>query len=168
MPQRTDLGISIRVSNSRSADFAAGVQSIAQDYAYLLENGTLINQGDLIYADKVTLAASTNLDLDLVGALVDQALGTTVNFARVKGILIKSDVANTQAFSLGAAASNQFVGPFGAATHTVNIRPNGLLLMFAPDATGWVPVAGTGDILRIANGAGAAVNFDLIIWGASA
>lgn len=168
MPQITNLQVAIRTTNSRAADFAPGNQVVAQDYSWLLDNGTLINQGDLVYFDRVTLAASTNLDLDLIGSLVDQALGTSVNFARVKGIMIKADIGNTQAFTLGGAPSNAFVGPFGGAAHTVQIRPNGMLLLWAPDATGWVPVAGTGDILRIANGAGAGVTFDLFIWGASA
>jgi hypothetical protein len=168
MPQSTSLQIAIRTNNSRAADFAAGQQNLSLDYSWLLDNGTLINQGDLIFADKVTLAASTNLDLDLLGSLTDQALGTAINFVKVKGILVKADVANTQNFTLGGAASNPFVGPFGAGAHTVQIKPNGMVLFWAPDAAGWAPVAGTGDILRIANGAGTAVNFDIIIWGASA
>lgn len=133
-----------------------------------LDSGTGLNAADRIYVDTNVLTASSTVDIDLAGVLTD-ALGAALTFARVKGIFLRTLVGNTNNVVLGAAAANQFFGPFGAATHTVNVKPGGYLAMFAPDAVGWPVTAGTGDLLRVTNGgAGTSVGYDIMIIGASA
>lgn len=133
-----------------------------------LTSGTGAGQADRIFDDKRNIAASGTDDLDLAGSLVD-ALGQTLTFARIKVIAVAAYATNTNNVIVGAAAANAFVGPFGASTHTVQVRPGGLLLFACQDTTGWAVTAGTGDLLRLANSAGGtSVDYDICIIGASA
>jgi hypothetical protein len=59
----------------------------------------------------------------------------------------------------------------GAATHTVTVRPGGVLALFtgAADANGYAVAAGATDFLRIANSGGTTgVTYDIWIIGTSA
>lgn len=158
----------IQARLSGTADF--GTPSFAMEPATLLHefaSGIAAYQADELFADQRTLAASTSENLDLTGTLTDP-LGGAVTFAKVKAILIRAAAANTNAVVVGAAASNAFVGPFGANTHTLAIPPGGSLLLAAPK-DGWAVTAGTGDLLKVANGgAGTPVTYDVIIVGTSA
>lgn len=132
-----------------------------------LLNGTGANQADRIFADKRTLAPSASEDLDLAGVLADP-LGAVLTFVKVKAILLRADKANPNDVVVGGASANQFVGPFGGATHTVSVPPGGAALFAAP-AAGWGVIAGSGDLLKIANGGGgASVTYDIVIVGTSA
>jgi hypothetical protein len=145
---------------------ALGVPSyqLAKADDIVLNDGNGANQAQKMYASTRTIVASGTDDLDLAGGLTD-ALGQLIIFATVKAIFVKASTANANNVVIGAAAANQFVGPFGAATHTIAVRPGGRELSIAP-ATGWTVVAGTGDIFRIANsGAGTSVEYDIVIIG---
>lgn len=160
---RAEIGSSYTsVLDQGTATFPASVSSIIQ-----FTNGSGANQVDRLFSDQRTITASSNEDLDLAGSLTD-AFGATLTFVRVKAIIVKAAAGNTNNVVVGGAASNQFVGPFGAATHTIAVKPGGALIFVAPDATGWAVTAGTGDLLRIANsGAGTSVTYDIQILGAS-
>lgn len=126
--------------------------------------GALAGQANLVFADNRTIAASSNDDLDLNGSLPGP-LGGTLAFTAIRAIIIRAAATNTNNVVVGAAASNQFVGPFGAATHTLAIRPGDELVLTARGA-GWTVTPATGDILRIANsGAGTPVSYDIILLG---
>jgi hypothetical protein len=126
--------------------------------------GTGNSQANLVFADTRTIAASSNDDLDLAGVLAG-VFGGTLGFAVVRAIIIRAAAGNTNNVVIGAAASNQFVGPFGAATHTVTLRPGDEFVVTNRNA-GWAVTAGTGDLLRIANsGSGTPVNYDIVIIG---
>lgn len=133
-----------------------------------LATGTGANQSDRIWSDERTLTASSTEDLDLTGTLVDP-FGATLTMARVKLVVVYALPGNTNNVVLGNAASNGWVGPFGAATHTIAVKPGGLIAMIAPDATGWPVTAGTGDLLHVANSAaGTSVTYDIAVIGSSA
>lgn len=151
-----------------TADLAVPGANYSFATQYQLDNGTGANQADKLYADSNTLAASANTDVDLAGSLTD-VLGAALTFAKVKAIFLRAATGNTNNVVLGGAASNAFVGPFGAAAHTISVSPGGFLGIIAPDSAGWTVTAGTGDLLRIANsGAGSTVTYDVVIIGTSA
>lgn len=169
MPLSTQalLSVTAFLSNT-SADLA--VPSARYEFATQvnLDNGTGLNAADRIYVDTNTLAASATTDIDLAGSLSD-ALGAALTFVRVKGIFLRASAGNTNNVVLGGAAATQFVGPFGAAAHTMHVKPGGFLANITPDAAGWTVGAGASDLLRVANsGAGSTVTYDLMIIGASA
>lgn len=169
MPLTSSLTVQLGAALTRVDDIGSTARDdLLWNFAKSLANGTGANQADRVWRDQRTLAASANEDLDLAGALTD-ALGGSAVFARVKAIVVRASDANTNNVVVGGAASNQFVGPFGAGTHTVAVKPGGIFAVFAADATAWAVTAGTGDLLRIANSAGStAVTYDIIIIGASA
>ena len=142
--------------------------AVSKDIA--LATGTAAGQADVLWSDTRTIAASSNDDLDLAGALANAIGGTSV-FARVKGLYIAAAASNTNNVVVGAAAATQWLALIGTATGTVILRPGAWLLVGAgvADATGYVVGAGTADLLRIANsGAGSTVTYDIAIVGASA
>jgi len=170
MALTTKLVAAVNARQTTALDLATASADVAKRYSVELATGTGAGQADLIFHDQRTLAASANEDLDLAGVLTG-ALGGTLTFARVKAVLIAAAAANTNDVVLGGAASNTFVGMFGAATHTVRVRPGGMLLIAAGqgDPTGYAVTAATGDLLRVANGgAGTSVTYDVIVIGASA
>lgn len=132
---------------------------------YVFSDGTGADQIKNVFADNRTIAASSNDDLDLAGSLIN-ALGQTLTFTKIRGILVRAASANVNNVVVGGAAANQFATPFGAVAHTVVVRPGGLLALIANDATGYAVTAGTGDILRVANsGAGSSVVYDIVLIG---
>lgn len=116
------------------------------------------------FVDTRTLALSTGEDLDLAGSLLDP-LGNAAVFANVKLIYFKAAAGNTNNVVVGNASANGFVGPFGAATHTIAIPPGSVLLLVHPGA-GWTVTAATADLLHVLNGgAGTSVTYDVILLG---
>jgi hypothetical protein len=133
-----------------------------------LSTGTGANQANMMWHDKRTIAASTDEDLDLAGTLVN-GLGDVQTFARVKALLVSAAAANTNNVNVTSDGTAGVPGLFLALGDGVVVRPGGLFLWVAPDATGAVVTATTGDLLTVANsGAGSTVTYDVVIIGASA
>lgn len=168
MPLQATIKAAIRGLHSRALDLGAGNFQLDKVASLELLDGVGVNQADRLFTDQRTITASANDDLDLAAVLTD-VFGQAITFARIKAILIVAAAANVNDLVVGAAAANAFVGPFGASTHTVKVRPGGFLLLACADATGWAVTAGTADILRVANGAGgSSVVYDIVLIGASA
>lgn len=170
MPLTSKMTLSVSGAQTAALDLGNVSATMAKSYAVSLTTGTAAGQADKIFHDTRTLAASANEDLDLAGTLTD-ALGATVTFARIKGLIIAAAAGNTNNVVVGNATSNGFVTWVGGATHTVTVRPGAVLALIAgsADATGYAVTAGTGDLLRVANsGAGTGVTYDVIVIGASA
>lgn len=135
-----------------------------------LASGTGAGQADLVFSDTRTIAASGNDDIDLAGGLTD-ALGNTLTFARVKGLIVSAAEGNTNNVHVGGDATSTFLTWVGAEADYVVLRPGATLALFAgpADATGYAVTASTGDLLRITNGSsGSSVTYDIVIVGASA
>lgn len=134
-----------------------------------ITGGTAANQVDRTFSQTRTLAASANEDLDLSGTALLNVFNVALAFARVRAIILFAAPGNTNNVVMGGASSNAFVGPFGAATHTLAVAPGNFVQLTNGTTTGWPVTAGTGDLLRIANGgSGTPVTYTLTILGASA
>lgn len=133
-----------------------------------IATGTASGQADLLYAGTRTLALSTSEDIDLAGTFLQDVFGANLTFVKIKYIYFKAASGNTNTVVVGGASATQFVGPFGAATHTIAVYPGYWLELFNP-TTGWTVAAGSTDLLKVLNGgAGTSVTYDLIIAGTSA
>jgi hypothetical protein len=143
-----------------------GALSYAKSQGYT--SGAGASQMDRLFASQRTIAASGTDDLDLTGTALQDILNQNLALARVKLIAVYAATGNTNNVVVGAAAATQFVGPFGANTHTLAVPPGGSLIILSPTAAGWPVVAATSDLLRVANsGAGTSVTYDVIIGGSS-
>lgn len=103
---------------------------------------------DKIYRLSTTISASSNLDIDLAGALTD-FFGATLTFARVKAILFEhlGTSAATAGVRLGAASVSN-----GVVSWTLPpIARGGFFAISLPDTTAIAVTAGTGDKFRMAN-----------------
>lgn len=154
MPQVSTVSVKAIVSDVKTLSLGAD-QSIpyAVGTDRVLLNGTSNGQANQQFTRRYTIAASGTQDLDLAGALVND-FGDTLTFARIDAIIVAPLSTNTNNVVVGNAASNQFVGPFGAATHTVSVRPGGVFAIMDGVGTGYTVTAGTGDLLRLTNSAG--------------
>jgi hypothetical protein len=152
-------------ANSFGATFWNGAMSLVQGFT----DGTVANKFDRLYMTERTIGASSNDDLDLSGVLTD-IFGATITAVELVGIVLinkpKSDAAsaNLSNLTLGGG-TNPVVGFLGGTTPTVGpIKPGGCFVLMNPDATGLATItAGTGDILRIANGAGGSNTYQIAL-----
>lgn len=171
MPLTSKLRVSFDATQTGPNDFGGlFTPSILQSFDF--GDGTTAGNADLLWMDERTVASGANDDLDLNGVLTN-AFGQAVNMLEVVAILIinapKSGVANTTNLTIGGG-TNPVVGYLGGTTPTIGpIRPGGLRLLAETDAAGLCAVtAGTGDILRVANSAGASATYQIAILGRSA
>lgn len=161
----TKIKASIEWKQTGSPEFGTSVKKFDGLAAIDLASGTGANLADVVYADTRTLAASANESLDL-NALTDPE-GLTVNFAKIKAILIKAAAGNTNNVVVGDGASTPFLGPLGGTTPTIAIPPGGFMFLGAPVA-GWASTTGVADLLKIANSGGTTgVTFTLMLIGCS-
>lgn len=163
-----DLNITASITGAYAAtrDLANVVQNLKVNTGYGLTTGTTAGKADLVFTDTRTLTASSSENLDLAGTLTD-VFGTTLTFVEVVAIYVKAAAGNTNNVVVGGAASNGFATPFGDASDTVKVAPGGVFLL--TNDAGFGVTAGTGDILKIANGGGStSVTYDIVIVGRSA
>ena len=129
--------------------------------------GTGANQADMIWTDERTVTTGATDDIDLAGVL-SNAFGATLTFAEIVGIILVSDAANTTTLTIGAG-TNPWITMFLATGDGIKVGHGGVFVNFAPDASGLGAVtAGTGDILRITNSAGASATYKIVVLGRSA
>jgi len=154
-------------TQTAALDLGTAKAPAALDLLTSFLSGTAAYQADLHWTDRRTLTASASENLDLAGGLVDP-FGVTITFARVRAWFVAADIANANTVVVGGAASNAWATWCGATTHTVTIRPGGIILFVAPDVTGYAVTAATADLLKILNGgAGTSVVYTAGFLGAS-
>lgn len=159
------LLVDLAVGLSTPLDLASASSPLKYVKQLDLANGSGAGQANKVFHDQRTLAASGTEDLDLAGSLTDP-LGVSLTFAKIRMILIYAAAANTNLVVVGGASSNGFITWAGDATDKVKIRPGGLLLLTAPDATAYAVTASTGDLLTVANSSsGTGVTYDIVLLG---
>jgi hypothetical protein len=159
-----NLKAAISATYSATGLATASASLVAQDDIGIT-SGTGSYQADLMFAQTRTLTTGATDNLDLSGVLTDP-LGTVITALKIVAILIRSRDANTTDLTVGNG-TNPFLGPFGAAAHTLVVTP-GSPLMLANVKTGWTVTPATADILKIVNGAGASATYDIVVLGRSA
>lgn len=158
------LAINGKITNP--LDLGVVTDPFAKTLAIALAQGTGANQADRVFTDTRTLAASATEDLDLAAVLVD-AFGAAITFAKLKAIVILPAAGNTNDITVTRPASNG-VPLFLAAADGLAVKPGGLFAWACPGA-GVTVTPATGDLLTITNGgAGTPVTYDVILIGTSA
>ena len=158
-------GVLIELKYASAVDLSTVEHKLPINVSNLLTSGTGDNQADVLWVDQRTVGDGATDSLDLSGSLTD-AFGATVTLVDVKGIYIRSANANTTNLSVGGNA-NGLINWISAATDQVQVQPDGLFLLSAPN-TGYAVTAATGDVLDVVNAAGATALYDIVIWGTSA
>jgi hypothetical protein len=143
------------------------------EIANSISDGTGANQADRLYVAERTVASNTNDDIDLTGSLSD-ALGTTITAAELAALLVYNKPLdgsdNSTNLTIGGG-SNPMLGFLGGTTPTIGpIRPGCFMLLGGSANTGGFGAiaAGTGDILRVNNSAGAQAKYQIGVIARSA
>lgn len=165
MPLAVNIAATMQVDQTGSATIGGAIPAYSKGKTadISLSDGSGSGQANKCYVATRTLASGASEDLDLAGVLLDP-LGATLTFLTIKGLIIRADGGNTTALTVSPAPANGFVGPFGAAAQTQTVRPGGFWGFAAPQ-TGFTVTAATGDLLRVANAAGAAATYTIEIVG---
>lgn len=163
--QATTASISLAATLLQAIDLGSAQASARGGLSVNFADGTGAGKANKMYADTNTLAASGTTALDLNGTLLD-AFGGTINFTKIRALVITADAGNTNDVQVGGAASNGFIAPFGAGTDKIKVKPGGAFALIAPDVNGYGVTAATADLLQITNGgAGTGVTYSIIIIG---
>lgn len=156
----------VRAELSGAVDQGSTLAALLLDMGFTLDDGTGSGEADRVFSDQRSLSASATETHDLT-SLTD-VFGAALSFAKIKVIAIKAAASNTNNVLVGAAASNQFLGPLAHSSDIISIPPGGVALLTAP-ASGWAVANGSTDNLKIANSAGStAVLYDIMLVGTSA
>ena len=168
MPLQTQLSLALTATHTSALDLTTVSAPVSKAFNKVLTSGTGANQADKIFHDQRTLAASGSENLDLAAVLLD-AFGSAITFARIKLILITAAAANTNNVLVGGHGSAAFINWVSDASDKIVVRPGGAFCLIAPDATAYAVTATTGDMLTVANStSGSSVTYDVILAGCSA
>ena len=159
----TELTLQIKAVLTETLDLGKGYNNLTLILDDILEDGVTIDKADLLWHDERTVtAAAETLDLT---ALTYTCFGSTitVNNARVKLFALwnKSTTAG-EILTIGSAAANPWTAVWSG---TTIVRPNGRMLFWAPDATGYVTAGGSKNV-KVDPGA-ATITYRIAIVGAS-
>jgi len=167
MTLSSNLVVTLTATLTKALDLLSPEGKLAIQKAIALTSGVGANQADKIFSDQRTITASATDSLDLAGSLLD-AFGDAFTPARIKALYVFAAAANTNNVNVTRPAANG-VPLFLAAGDGIPVRPGGLLVWIAPDATGVPVTATTADLIDLINSAGGtSVVYDIVILGASA
>ena len=173
MPVVTEISSYIRASHSGSNAFGGTFDAFMQAMLQTTD-GVGVQQADAFYMNERQVASGANDDVDLSGVLLNVYGQVIVNVKLVAIFLINAPknpltAANITNLTIGAG-TNPFLGFLGGTLPTFGpIRPGGFFQLGAGHLSGLGTVTpATGDILRIANTAGAIANYQLMLLGRSA
>lgn len=158
---RIDFTIGATLLNDLDLSASAKV-ALSLAKALVLTSGTGAGQADQLWFDKRTILAAANDDLDLAGGITN-GLNQTVTFAKLKLMFIFSVAANLNNLTIGGG-SNPLVNWVAAAGDANVVTPGGVLWLFSP-GSGYAVTPGTADILRVANPAGSASDYEIVLAG---
>lgn len=167
MPLILDLNLRLKATLDKVLGGITGSLPVDLGRVQKLLSGVGLNQADKLYYAKPIIAGSATLQLDLAGGGLVDLYGDALAFARVKMILLLSDLALCpNVINLQRPANG--VPIYLAAADGEPLRPGGMLLKVWPDATAIAVTAGTGDLIEIVNTAAGNVQPEILIAGASA
>ena len=165
----------INATASKTVGLVAASGPLNKTYKLSMADGSTTGLADLIYTVSGTLVSGDNTTIDLLGAL-KQVFGDELNFAKVKAIFIRNNVAVTGATLIvgGTDAANVFSGPWADETDKSNVEPTGAdsdaifgFSQINPGAGWTVDVTHQNLYLEHDASASADIDYDIIIIGTS-
>jgi hypothetical protein len=161
------LSFSVTGQQTNPLDLGTPAFPFADSLVVSLANGVAAGQADRVFTDTRTLIASATEDLDLAGVLVDP-WGVAITFAKIKALIIKAAVGNTNNINVSRPAGATGVPLFLAISDGFALPPGFMNAWFGAGA-GVVVTPGTGDLITLTNAAGGTpVTYDVVIIGTSA
>ena len=135
-------------------------------------SGFAINQGDRLWKDTRSLAATTSESLDMYdlavggGAAGTDAFGLALTNARLKVLIIRNKI-YTVGYDLhigGDGTAAAFSTPFNSVDASlIIVGPGGSLTLEAPSAAGYVITDTDNHLLKINNPGAGTIDFDIVL-----
>mgnify|MGYP003647553217 CR=1 FL=1 len=134
---------------------------------FAFSDGVTAAKADQLYHTQISLAAAGTSTLDLESAT--NAFGTSLDFAKIKGIQINSEALKDSGVNVGAAVANPWLGWIVAADDLINCAPGGTIGAIAPELAAWAVSSSNSDLKFAHDGAGSeTILVDVYIIGTSA
>lgn len=162
------MGFNVKIHGGLEAILTATSEFRPPEWSVLPQGPIVLNegsgdyQGSKVWYKRSTLTSGSNETWDIRGALTDP-FGVAVVFGTVKALIMWASSDNTTNLTLGNG-TNAFVGPFGGATHTLQLQPGGIIVLAAPK-TGWTSSSGSTDDVKVTNAAGASATYSIAVIG---
>lgn len=167
MSLTTKLSLSVSGQQTNPLDLGTPAFPFADSLVVTLASGVASGQADRVFTDQRTLIASATEDLDLAGVLLDP-WGQAITFAKLKAIILKAAVGNTNNINLTRPAGATGVPLFLAVSDGIVIPPGFCFAWFGAGA-GVTVTPASGDLFTVTNGAaGTPVTYDVVLIGTSA
>ena len=163
MPLEATVSVSIKSALSAALDLSTPKDNLFKKFSQAFADGSGANRASNIFHDKRTLASGANEDLDLAASLTN-ALGQAAVFTKLKALLVYSRPTNTTNLTVSRPASNG-VPIFSAAGDALVLKPGAMFLFTDPSLAGVTVTASTGDLINVANAAGASADYDIVAIG---
>jgi hypothetical protein len=163
MAQPLECGFFVRGDLTATNDLLEVIGKFSSNYGITFGMGTGSGNVNNGFADQRTLATNTSESLDLSGTALDNIFGVDLALTKLKGLFIWSLSTNTTDLTIGNV-TNGITTPFGAATNSVIVKPGGFF-GWADPLLGADVTAGTADLLKIANAAGASATYNIVALG---
>lgn len=158
-----NLNINLDALLTKALDLDTPYDPLLLKWAVLLSNGTGSGLASQMWHDTRTLSASATEDLDLYGGLTN-AFGVTVNFVKVKVVLIRASSGNTNAVEVTRKATTG-IPLFMTDGDGISLAA-GDIFLYASPLVGKTITDSTDDTLTFTNSAGStSVSYDIIIIG---
>ena len=148
----------------RSTVLERAVSNVAVNLSRGFADGSGAGQAAVLFSGRRTLADGASESLDLNGTTLTDVFGQPLGLTKIKGLIIQALDSNTTNLTVGNV-SNGLATILGAATQSFTLQPGELFAKLTNSAAGYAVTASTGDLLKIANAAGAAAGYDIIIIG---
>ncbi len=164
----TDITLALNCSYTNALDLSTVTDALAKAYVDSLATGTGLDQSDVLWHDRRTLASAGTENLDLAGVLTN-SFGATATFVKVKLVLIinRSTTAGEK-FVIGGHATAAWEGWTTVAGSKITVGPNGFIALYNPSLAGMAVTATTGDLLKVENTGSNSNIYDVVIIGTSA
>lgn len=157
------LVVNVDAALSNPLDLVTASAPLSLRKSFDFASGTGAFQANVVWSDSRSLAGAASEDLDFAGGGLTDAFGVAVAPAKVRLVVIASSTTNTTDLTLFGDTNS--VPLLNTAATTVTLQPGGVYVFSAPAIAGRTVTAGTGDIIQVANGAGATATYEILVLG---
>lgn len=142
---------------------------LVKQWGPMVADGNGADQGQVLYANTISLADAANTTLDFADGSLTDILGVALTMTELKGLIIRNNSADANLL-IGGAAGTQVAMFADPASDKIKLPPGStqnpsIFLICVPSATGIV-VSTNSDLKLEHDGTGSSsMNVDILAWG---
>ncbi len=160
---RAQVQLSATLTNTSGLQTASAPLSVIKTVD--LANGIALNQANVLYSATFAISTSATQSLDFAGGGLLDAFGNAVGPAKIKCVYLGASPNNSTIVTAMGDTNN--IPLLNTKATTFTLPPGAVFLYCDPSLAGIAVTAGTGDIIKLVNAAGATANVDVVVVGTS-